>query len=126
MLQIDRDNQLILVFVEVGLIGRNIGSKSWKQVSLNPCFRGSWFDRKAKVLIQQHFVRGLNPCFRGSWFDGELKSNSKSVKMSLNPCFRGSWFDGLHEKLQRMELRCLNPCFRGSWFDGLVYVKKLA
>ena len=25
----------------------------------------------------------LNPCFRGSWFDGNLKSNQKSVEMTV-------------------------------------------
>ena len=42
-----------------------------KLMSLNPCFRGSWFDGTTNVMKSKQFYR-LNPCFRGSWFDGAV------------------------------------------------------
>ena len=54
-----------------------------------------------------NLLLSLNPCFRGSWFDGVYPKYNTYSKMSLNPCFRGSWFDGVLSLLGRIRNKVL-------------------
>ena len=55
--------------MEVGLIHSHQLAKVNVSKSLNPCFRGSWFDTQRDLMDIAGSYVCLNPCFRGSWFD---------------------------------------------------------
>ncbi len=60
----------------------------------------------------------LNPCFRGSWFDTMETTEAKTLEQVVLILVFVEV--GLIHKKQLDEIAnmsCLNPCFRGSWFD---------